>query len=185
MRTAEKEWTYEDYLKLNDDKRYEIIGGKLIVAPAPRPRHQRVSRNLEFAIWNYVRNKELGEVFYAPVDVVLGEKFVLQPDIVFVSKEREEIIDEDRAIFGPPDLVVEVVSPSTLGRDTLEKKDVYEKFGVKEFWLVYPEMKCVEVLVLNKEGKYEIYDEGCTGEGKREIKSKVIEGFEVKLEEIF
>ena len=185
MKTAEKEWTYEEYLKLDDDKRYEIIGGRLVVAPAPRPRHQRVSRNLEFALWNYVRSKDLGEVFDAPIDVVLGEKFVFQPDIVFVSREQEEIIDEDRAIFGPPDLVVEVVSPSTLGRDTLEKKEAYEKFGVKEFWLVYPEMKCVEVLVLNEEGKYEIYDEGCLGEGKKEVRSEVIEGFKVRLEEIF
>jgi len=185
MKAAEKEWTYEEYLKLSDDKRYEIIEGRLTVAPAPRPKHQRVSRNLEFALWNYVRSKDLGEVFYAPIDVVLGEKFVLQPDIVFVSKEREEIIDEERAIFGSPDLVVEVVSPSTLGRDTLEKKEVYEKFGVREFWLVYPEMKCTEVLVLNEEGKYEIYDEGCLGEEKGEVRSKVVEGFSVKLKDIF
>ena len=185
MRTAQKEWTYEDYLKLSDDKRYEIIGGRLIVAPAPRPKHQKVSRNLEFALWSYVRSKDLGEVFYAPVDVVLGEKFVFQPDIVFVSKERLEIIDEDKAIFGPPDLVIEVVSPSTLGRDTLEKKEVYESFGVKEFWLVYPEMGCVEVLVLSDRGKYEIHNEACLGEGKEEVNSKIVKGFKINLREIF
>ena len=185
MRAAEKEWTYEDYLKLNDDRRYEIMDGRLLAAPAPRPRHQKVSRNLEFALWNYVKSKDLGEVFYAPVDVVLGEKFVFQPDIVFISKERLDIIDEERAIFGPPDLVIEVVSPSILGRDTLEKKEVYESFGVKEFWLVYPEMNCVEVLVLSDRGRYEIHDEACLGEGKEEVSSKIVKGFKVKLKEIF
>lgn len=185
MKLKEKEWTYEDYLKLEDENRYEIIGGKLVVAPVPKPKHQRVLRELEFAIWSYVKEKDLGEVFYAPIDVVFEPKYVLQPDLVFISKERKEIIDEERAIFGPPDLVVEVVSPSTLGRDTVEKREIYERFGVKEFWLVYPEMKCVEVLVLNKEGKYELFNEGCSEEGRGEVRSKVLKGFKLNLREIF
>jgi len=185
MKLKEKEWTYEDYLKLEDDKRYEIIGGRLVMAPAHRPKHQRISRELEFAIWNYVKEKGLGEVFYVPIDVVLEPKYVFQPDIVFISKERKEIIDEERAIFGPPDLVVEIVSPSTLGRDTVEKREIYERFGVKEFWLVYPEMKCIEVLVLGKEGKYELFSEGCLEEGKGEVRSKVLKGFKLDLKGIF
>ncbi len=184
MQTKEKLWTYEDYLKLDDDKRYEVIEGELLMAPAPTTYHQAVSRNIEFAMWSYVKKKKLGKVFDAPVDVVLDEHNVFQPDIVFVSREREEIIKE-RAIMGVPDLVVEIVSPSSLGRDTILKKNVYERLGVKEFWLVYPDMKCIEVLVLNKEGKYEIYDEGCLEEGKKTVESKVIKGFKLDLKEAF
>ena len=180
----EKVWTYEEYAKLKDDKRYEVLGGRLLMAPAPRPIHQKVSRNLEFALWEYVKKKKLGEVFYAPIDVVLGDKYVLQPDIVFISKDRLEIVDEERAIFGVPDLVVEVVSPSTLSRDTFEKKEIYESFGVKEFWLVYPDMKCIEVLFL-EEGKYKVHDEGCLEEGKGEVSSKVVKGFKVRLKDVF
>ena len=184
MQTREKVWTYQDYLKLNDDQRYEIIEGELLMAPAPVPYHQAVSRNIEFALWNYVKKKKLGVVYDAPIDVVFDKHNVLQPDIVFVSEKRKDIIGE-KAIVGAPDLVVEIVSPSSLGRDTVLKKDIYERFGVEEFWLVYPDMKCVEALVLNKEGKYELYDEGCLKEGKREVSSKVMEGFKLNLREVF
>ena len=81
--------------------------------------------------------------------------------------------------------MIEVVSPPTLGRDTLEKKEAYESFGVKEFWLVYPEMGCVEVLVLSDRGKYEIYNEACLGEGTEEVSFKIVKGFKVNLKEIF
>ncbi len=182
MTIKEKVWSYEDYLKLTDDKRYEVMEGELVMAPAPIPYHQEVSRNLEFLMWDFVKRKRLGVVFDAPIDVVLDEHNVLQPDIVFVSKDRLDII-KDKAIHGAPNLVVEVVSPSTLGRDTVRKKAIYEKFGVKEFWIVYPEMKCVEVLVLEK-GEYTLYDEGCL-ESRTEVKSKVIKGFKAKLEEVF
>ncbi len=184
MQTKEKLWTYEDYLKLEDDKRYEIIEGELLMAPAPTPYHQAVSRNIEFAMWNYVKKKKLGVVYHAPIDVVLDKHNVFQPDIVFISKERKEIVKE-KAIKGVPDLVVEIISPSSLGRDTVLKRNVYERKGVKEFWLVYPDMKCIEVLVLNKEGKYELYDEGCFKEGKSSVSSKVIEGFKIELKEVF
>lgn len=184
MRTKEKPWSYEDYLKLEDDKRYEIIEGELLMSPAPVPYHQAVSRNIGFALWSYVKKKKLGVVYYAPIDVVLDEHNVLQPDIVFIFEERKHIVGE-KAIKGAPDLVIEIVSPSSLGRDTVLKRNVYEKSGVKEFWIVYPEMKCVEVLVLNEEEKYELYDEGCLVEGKREVSSKIIKGFKLNLEEVF
>ncbi len=184
MQTREKVWTYQDYLKLNDDQRYEIIEGQLLMAPAPIPYHQAVSRNIEFALWNYVKKKKLGVIYDAPIDVVFDEHNVFQPDIVFVSEKRKDIIGE-KAINGAPDLVVEVISPSSLGRDTVLKKRVYERFGVKEFWIVYPEMKCVEVLVLGKGGGYELYDEGCLEEGKESVASKVIKGFKLDLKEVF
>ena len=184
MPTKEKLWTYEDYLELEDEKRYEVIEGELIMAPAPIPYHQAVSRNITYAMWDYVKKKKLGVVYDAPIDVVFDEHNVLQPDILFISEERIGIVG-DKAIVGVPDLVVEVVSPSTLGRDTVRKKAIYERFGVKEFWLVYPDMKCVEVLTLDKEGRYQLHDEGCLGEGRKSVSSKVIEGFRLGLREVF
>ncbi len=184
MTTKEKLWTYEDYLKIEDDKRYEVIEGELTMAPAPIPYHQAVSRNIEFLMWDYVKKKKLGVVYDAPIDVVLDRHNVLQPDIVFVSKERKSMIG-DKAIEGAPDLVVEIVSPSTLGKDTVRKKAIYERFGVKEFWLVYPDMKCVEVLTLDKEGRYQLHDEGCLEGGKEFVSSKIIKGFRLGLREVF
>ncbi len=182
MPTKEKLWTYRDYLELNDGKRYEIMEGELLMAPAPMPYHQEVSRNLGFLMWDFVKKRRLGVIFYAPIDVVFDEHNVLQPDIVFVSKERRDIIGE-KAIHGAPDLVVEVISPSTLGRDTVRKRNIYECFGVREFWIVYPDMRCIEVLSLKGE-RYRIHSEGCL-EKDKEVVSHVIKGFKAELESVF
>ena len=182
MQAKEKLWTYDEYLMIDDDKRYEVLEGELMMAPAPIPFHQAVSRNLEYMMLTHVRKKKLGVLYDAPIDVVLDPHNVLQPDIVFISSSRKDIIKE-KAIHGAPDLVVEVVSPSTLSRDTVRKKKIYEKFGVQEFWLVYPDMKCVEVFLLGEEG-YDLLDEGCL-EGKKKVRSKVLKGFTANLEEIF
>ncbi len=180
-RPKKEVWTYEDYLRLADDRRYELINGRLYEMPAPTPWHQDISRNLEFLMWNFVRDKKLGKVYDAPIDVVLGDRYVLQPDIIFISKERLGIIGE-KAIMGPPDLVVEIISPATVRRDTVVKKEIYEKFGVREYWIVYPEEKAIEVWVLNDKGKYDLFS---VTEGEGKVKSKVLEGFEVDLKEVF
>jgi len=181
MKVKEKVWTYEDYLKLNDDKRYEVINGRLYEMPAPIPLHQKVSRNLVFTLWELIKKFEMGEIYYSPIDVVLSEDVVLQPDIVFISKERMEIIGE-KAIIGSPDLVVEIVSPNTIRRDTVVKKGIYESFGVKEYWIVYPDERVIEVWVLSEGGRYELYS---FAEKEGKVKSKVLEGFEVDLKEVF
>ncbi|EDP75960.1 Uma2 family endonuclease [Hydrogenivirga sp. 128-5-R1-1] len=90
MTTKEKLWTYKDYLELGDGKRYEVIEGELIIAPAPTPYHQAVSRNITYAMWDYVKNKKLGVVYDVPIDVVLDQNNVLQPDILFISEERKK-----------------------------------------------------------------------------------------------
>ena len=180
-RPKRKVWTYEDYLRLTDGKRYEIINGRLEEMPAPTPWHQDISRNLEFLMWNFVREKKLGKVYDAPIDVVLEDRYVLQPDIIFISKERLGIIGE-KAIMGPPDLVVEIISSATVRRDTIVKKGIYERFGVKEYWIVYPEEKAVEVWSLNDKGKYELFN---VAEGEGKVISKVLEGLEIDLKEVF
>ena len=96
-------------------------------------------------------------------------------------KIRLGIIGE-KAIMGPPDLVVEIISPTTVRRDTVVKKGIYEKFGVKEYWIVYPEERAVEVWVLNDDGKYELFS---VAEGEGKVKSKVLEGLEIDLKGVF
>lgn len=183
--TEEKKWTYEDYLELEDDKRYEIIGGRLLMTPSPEFNHQLISARLEFLLMKFVEEKGLGYVVHAPTDIVLDRDNVVQPDILFILKENKGIIQK-RGIFGPPDIVIEIVSPSSQYRDIYKKKGLYEKFRIKEFWLVNPYMKSVEVLILNEQGFYELFSEGYMEEGESKvIKSIVLKDFEIDLKEIF
>ncbi len=175
-----KVWTYEDYLRHTDEGRYELINGRLEKMPSPSFEHQEISRNLAFLLWNFVKGKDLGEVLYAPFDVVLGERVVVQPDIVFIAKGNLKNIKEGR-LFGPPDLVVEIVSPNTIRRDTFVKKRLYAEAGVKEYWIVYPEERALEVWVLRK-GKYDLHS---VAEGEGKVRSEVLKGLEVGLKEVF
>lgn len=178
--TIQKKYTYNDYLNIDDEKRYEVMKGELIMVPAPFTIHQRVLNNLSFFINKYVRDKKLGEVLVAPTDVVLAEDVVVQPDILFVSNERRDIIKE-AAIIGSPDLVIEIVSPSSASYDTIEKREVYEKYGVEEYWLVFPQEKAIEILAIEKG----IYKEFCKARKTGIAKSKSIEGLTVDIKEIF
>ncbi len=179
MLTETKEWTYKEYLKI-EEGRYEIIEGTLSEMPAPSPKHQEIVGEIFVRLRNFIKERELGKVFIAPVDVVLSENNVLQPDIVVVLKENSDIIKE-RAVMGSPDMVVEVVSPSTLKRDMEDKRKIYAKFGIKEYWLVFPGEKAVEVLTL-KDKEYEVFSFGYEN-GK--VKSCILKDFEINLEEIF
>jgi len=151
-----KKYTYEDYLKTPDDKRYELIEGELLMTPSPVTKHQRVSRKIEFLLEKFVTENDLGEIFHAPYDVYLDNENVLQPDILFVSRERSHIIGE-KNIQGAPDLVIEIVSESTAYRDLVQKKSLYAKYGVKEYWVVVPDNEIVEVYVL-RESLYALHE---------------------------
>jgi len=137
-------YTYEDYLKINDDNQYELIGGELILVPAPQTIHQWISGELFVEISNFIRKNKLGKLFHAPFDVILSDKDKPQPDILFISANRLDIITEDN-IKGAPDLIIEILSPSTASRDKVEKSRIYYKYGVKEYWIVDPEAKVVQV----------------------------------------
>ena len=117
---------------------------------------------------------------YCLNDYVRIEKYQVQPDILFISNKRLDII-KDAAIMGSPDLIIEIVSPSSASYDTIEKRDVYEKYGVKEYWLVFPQEKAVEVLAIEKG----IYKEFCKARKTGIVKSNVIEGITVEIKEIF
>jgi Uma2 family endonuclease len=119
----------------------EVIDEVLYILASPTPYHQRVCASLFVGLFNYVLGNRLGEVFHSPVDIYLeGEKSVVIPDIAFISGDSSLVIDK-RGLHGPPDLLIEVLSPSTRKRDLTIKKDLYERTGVKEYWLVDPDTK--------------------------------------------
>ena len=124
------------------------------------------------------RNKS-GEVFYAPFDVVLDSENTVQPDLIFVATANLGIIQQ-RAIFGTPDLLVELISPSSVRRDRYDKKELYARFGVKEYWIGDPANKSLEILTL-KEGRYELH---CAAEVQGKLTSLVFAGLEFDLTEI-
>lgn len=140
--------TYDDYVDLpNDRNRYEILDGDLFVTPAPSSRHQLVSRNLQFAIHQFAKQHTLGEIFDAPIDLILAATTVVQPDLVFVSRGRQSVVT-DRAIEGVPDLVVEILSPATVKTDRTTKARLYARYGIPHYWIVDPDARSLEAYEL-------------------------------------
>jgi Uma2 family endonuclease len=154
-------FTYADYKLLPEEKRCELIGGEFFMSPAPKPYHQIVSANLYRKLQNFFSELKLGLVLFAPVDVVLSEEDVVQPDLLFIEQSRLGIM-QDECIQGAPDLVVEILSPATSERDRAIKKKLYGKYGVREYWIVDPEAKTVEVLQWSEAGleTIQIYPQG-------------------------
>lgn len=137
--------TYADYAALPDDgKRYELIDGELVVNPAPITGHQFISGNVFGALRTYFRERRSGKAAYSPIDVVFSDGTVLQPDVVAVLNDRLAIIGR-KNIQGAPHLVVEVLSDGTRRYDEIDKRKVYEKFGVDEYWIVDPELELVKI----------------------------------------
>jgi Uma2 family endonuclease len=144
--------TYEDYVLLpNDGKRYEILEGELTVTPAPSTKHQTASVNLLVLLSQYIKQRDLGRLFHAPIDLILESSAVLQPDLLFVSKARQSIITE-RAIEGAPELVIEILSPGTSRTDRVTKAQIYARHGVPAYWIVDPEQKTIEIYLLEADG---------------------------------
>lgn len=138
----------------NDPFQYELLDGELVKKNAPTPWHQRLSGNLYFTLRQYVTEKKLGEVFYSPIDVFLNDYNAPQPDLVFVSEGKKNMITND-GIIGIPDLVVEIISPSSIRRDRFDKRAIYERFAIPEYWIADPQNQEIEVYVLNDKGHYE------------------------------
>lgn len=176
---AEK-FTYSQFLELDDGKRYEIINGELFdISPSPTIKHQAFSRNLQRILMDFVYGNKLGHVFDAPADVKLDEHNVIQPDLIYISHANESVITE-MVIKGAPDLLVEILSPSTFHHDQERKKALYEKFGVKEFWVVDPANEVVEVFALVNQS-YQLY---AFAAQSGNVKSKLIDGLEFTIEQI-
>ena len=178
--------TYRDYLLIPEDgMRHEILEGEEIVSPSPVPRHQIVLVNLTLAFGEFIKGKDLGRLLVAPMDVVLADDTVLEPDILFIAKHRLGIIGE-KAITGAPDLVVEVVSPSSRKVDRREKLRTYQKHGVREYWIADPDARSVEVFVL-KEGRLAPVAAAslAADSAARASSPAVLPGFAVQLADLF
>ena len=177
------QWTYEDYLRLPDDgRRYEVLRGVLYVQAAPAPLHQIILRRFVRVLLFFLEENPVGEFLFAPVDVIFpaGLATPVQPDLLFIAAGRTGII-KDRNIMGAPDLVLEILSPSTRHVDRGPKFDTYSEAGVSEYWLADPLARTVEVFVL-RDGAYVLL--GRFGRGEC-LRSEVIPGFEPPLDEIF
>ncbi len=180
-RSPKKVYTYQDYLDLPEDgKRYEVINGELVMAPAPSTGHQSVSSNLEFELRKFVEKHKSGKMFHSPIDVVLSKTIVLQPDILIVLNEHKQIITE-KNIAGAPDLVIEIVSPSSGYYDLIEKKEIYERFGVEEYWIVDPRKQWLEIYFTG-DGKFRLIQRL---EKAGIAKSKVLPGFQIQFAKVF
>ncbi len=175
-----KTYTYEDYAQLPEGAPYQLIDGELIFTPSRTPRHQRILRNLSVALDLFVEEHELGDIFIGPIDVYLSETDTPQPDILFIANARLGIIGE-KYVDGAPDLVMEILSPSTAYYDLKKKKYLYEASGVKEYWIVDPEAQEIEVYAL-AEGQFDLF-ERVAGQGT--ITSKLLPGFSVDLADVF
>lgn len=165
-RKKPEKYSYADYLTWDDDKRYEIIDGEVFDMTSPSFTHQIVSMELGRQFANYFENKSC-KVVCAPFDVILTKSAkkndeiftVIQPDIMVVCDPKKI---EERGIVGAPDLVVEIISPSTSSKDNIIKRRIYEQAGVKEFWLVHPVDRLIRVYKLGKDGLFgreDIYDD--------------------------
>ena len=139
METLEKIWTYNLLLEhLPAETRCEIIKNKLFMSPAPNTEHQHISGELEFFLRAFCKKKnKLEKIFDAPFNVIVDENNVVQPDLLFISNKSLSKLTK-RGYKGVPDLVLEIISPSTFYRDSVEKKDFYEEIGVSEYCLIEP-----------------------------------------------
>jgi Uma2 family endonuclease len=130
-------WTYDEYMRLptSGSMRFEVIDGELAVTAAPSGQHQRMVTNLIVTLGPFVHKRRLGTLLVGPIDVLFAAGDYLQPDVVFVKADREHLVSS-RGIEGPPDLVVEILSPSTAHRDRGIKLARYRHFGVPDYWIV-------------------------------------------------
>jgi len=141
-----------DYWKLPEGEPVELIRGSLVVSPAPDLTHQTIVGVLHVLLFGVAR-KSGGRVFTAPADVVLDDHSILQPDLLYVRKERRDILQ--KRVMGPPDLMVEVISPHNSRRDRVDKLNLYAQYGVAEYWIIDPQERQFEFLV-NRGGRFEV-----------------------------
>jgi Uma2 family endonuclease len=145
--------TYDDFLQFPDDgMRHELIDGEHFVTPSPNPRHQRILGSLHLEIGIYLKAHPIGEVFFAPLDVVISNFDVVEPDLLYMSRQRATEVLVPENVRGVPELVVEIASKSTRKRDETIKRALYERAGVSEYWVVDPKIDVVRVYKNTAEG---------------------------------
>jgi Uma2 family endonuclease len=173
-------WTFEEVAaKLPESNSpTELWDGEIVMSPAPTPSHQDIVLNFASLLRSFVRARNRGRVFVSPIDVVLSQRRAVQPDVIYISTSRLHIIQD--VIRGVPDLVAEVVSEGSWRRDRVEKKGLYEQFGVAEYWIIDPEAHTIEVFVLGKPG-YQLHSRA---EAEQAAASQLLRGFNVSWSEL-
>ncbi len=179
-------YTYADYLTWDDDKRREIIEGKVYaMVPAPSRSHQDIAGQIYRLLSDFLENREC-EVYIAPFDVILSDakdkdsKNIVQPDVFVICDEEKS---SEKGFFGAPDICIEVISPSTGARDMKEKLNLYEKFGVKEYWLVHPEVRTVTIYKLEESGHQ--YGRPDVFVEEDIFEDKLLKGLKIDLSKVF
>ena len=173
--------TYEDYCAAPADKRYELLDGELIMVPAPNLKHQTVQVKLTTRLALFIERQALGTLLIAPCDVLVSNNDVVQPDLLFVARQREDLLHDGQKVQGAPDLVVEILSPSTANKDRGIKRKLYGRHGVTEYWLVDPVAETVQIYRLQGEVLLPAHTFG----REETLYSPLLTGLELHLDDIF
>jgi Uma2 family endonuclease len=179
--------TYQDLLGLPEDLlRHELIDGKHLMSPAPNLKHQRIVGNLFLLLGVHLRDHPVGRVYGAPVDVCLSQIDVVEPDLVYISAESERRLDAGRYLAGAPDLVVEVLSPSTARIDQGKKRGLYERYKVSEYWIVDPDKETIKVYRLAN-GLFRFCAELVRGDGTsvQSLSTPLLPGLAIPIATVF
>jgi Uma2 family endonuclease len=188
-RSPSPKLTYQDLLRLPEDLlRHELIDGEHYVSPAPNLKHQSIVVNLVVLLSNFVRAHRLGKVLVAPFDVLFSEHDVVEPDVLYVSAGRADRLRE-RYVAGAPDLVVEVLSPSSRGLDKIKKRRLYEAQGVPEYWIVDPVAETIEVYRAVAGGSFALQASlalaAGVGGAESTLETPLLPGLRISLREVF
>jgi Uma2 family endonuclease len=177
---AQRLWTYEEMVAElpETNQPVELWNGEIIRSPAPDPAHQEIVLNFAQALKVFVSKGMLGKVYVSPVDVVLTQRRVVQPDVLFIAKARLGIVRN--CILGVPDLAMEVISERSWQRDRIHKKALYEQAGLPEYWIVDPDSRTIEVFTLVK-GLYQLHSRAS---GKETAESRLLTGFKLPFSKL-
>ena len=179
--TSEKRFTKEDYERLPEGAPYQLIGGELIMSPSPTFFHQEIIANILEKLRPFVRKNGLGQLALSPLDVHLTDDDIYQPDLIFIRKEKLPSIGPHDRIHLVPDLVIEVLSPSTAYYDYSHKKAIYCERGVKEYWIVDPQDRTIEIMI--NDGK--VFQTEALLHEPAVLESPMFPGFRMNVEEVF
>jgi Uma2 family endonuclease len=175
---------YQDLLELPDDgRRHELIDGEHYVTPSPNRAHQRAVGNLHVLLRASLEAPPCGEVYLAPFDVLFSDEDVVEPDLLYVSNERAHVVTDDN-VKGSPDLVVEVLSPSTRRRDEKLKRRLYERYDVSEYWIVDTDLERIKVFRRSPDGALALAAELDRDRGDV-LSTPLLPGLRAGLERVF
>jgi Uma2 family endonuclease len=176
--------TYDDFVLFPDDgQRHELIDGEHYVTPSPNLKHQKVSGNLHLVIGTWLERHAIGQIFYAPFDVIFSKFDVVEPDLLYMSNERASKVLTSANVQGVPELVIEIGSPSTRKRDETIKRQLYERAGVSEYWVVDPEIDVVRVYRRGPSGFERPLE--LTAEAGESLTTPLLPGLTLSLARIF